>query len=252
MTRRLDQWLASLGYASRREAAAWCRAGRVTRADGSPLERPDAKIAAEDLRIDGQPLDHPDGVFVVLHKPVGYVCSHDAGEGPTVYDLLPPRWRARQPAPATIGRLDKDTSGVIVVTDLGQWIHRLSSPKHHVAKCYLATLDRPADAAMVGLFASGTLVLRGESAPCLPARLEPGGGATARVVLTEGRYHQVRRMFAACGRHVLALHREAFGPYRADDLAPGQWREAAPPGHGGAAMPAVPPTTSVSPHILPP
>jgi 16S rRNA pseudouridine516 synthase len=229
MTRRLDQWLSTLGYASRREAVSWCRSGRVTRAGGGVIDRPDAKVAAGDVRVDGQPLDHPDGIFIVLHKPTGYVCSHDEGEGPTVYDLLPPRWRGRNPVPATIGRLDKDTSGVILVTDSGTWIHKLASPKHHVEKSYLATLDQPADAALADLFASGTLVLRGESTPCRPARLEPADGNKVRVSLTEGRYHQVRRMFAACGRQVVALHRESFGPYRADGLAPGEWSEAEPP-----------------------
>ena len=230
MIRRLDQWMSSLGYCSRREAAAWCRAGRVRRADGSLLDKPEIKVAAADVRIDGQPLDHPEGLFLLLHKPRGCVCSHDEGEGPSVYDLLPPRWRARNPAPATIGRLDKETSGAILLTDIGSWIHKLASPKHHVEKCYLATLDQPAEPGMVALFASGALVLRGESAPCQPARLEILDGTAARVVLTEGKYHQVRRMFAACGRHVTALHRESFGEYRADDLAPGQWRNVAPPG----------------------
>ena len=226
---RLDKLLSSLGYASRRDVAAICKAGRVRDRAGVPLTRPETRVEPADLLLDGKEMDHPHGIFVVLHKPVGYTCSHDRSEGPLIYDLLPPRWFARNPIPASIGRLDKDTSGVLVVTDQGDWLHRLSSPKHHVDKVYLATLDTTPTPAAIEAFASGTLTLAGESTPCLPARLEITGPLGARVTLTEGRYHQVRRMFAACGHHVVALHRESFGPYRADDLAPGQWRDTPTP-----------------------
>jgi 16S rRNA pseudouridine516 synthase len=233
--RRIDQLLASLGYGSRREVAGWCRDGRITGADGTRVDRPEAKATPDALRFDGQPLDHPEGIFVALHKPLGCVCSHDEGEGPLVYDLLPARWRQRNPVPTTVGRLDKETSGLLLVTDRGQWVHRLTSPKHHVEKVYLATTADPVDPALVGHFASGTLLLRGDGLPCLPARLEITGPHAARVVLTEGRYHQVRRMFAACGNRVLALHRESFGPYRLDGLAPGAWRDV--PAPDGRAYP---------------
>jgi 16S rRNA pseudouridine516 synthase len=225
MPKRIDQLLSALGYASRREVAAWCAAGRVTDAAGRPLARPDARVEAAALRVDGEPLDRPDGVFVLLHKPVGHTCSHDPAEAPLVYDLLPARWSRRNPVVASVGRLDKDSSGALLFTDDGALAHRLTAPKRHVEKTYLVETDRPLEPALAARFAAGDLVLRGETTPCQPAGFELVGGCRARVVLTEGRYHQVRRMFAACGWHVTALHREAFGPWRVDDLAPGQWRE---------------------------
>lgn len=222
--RRIDQWLANLGYCSRREARAWVADGRITVA-GTPARDAGAKAAATDLRVDGQPLDHPDGLLLLLHKPVGRVCSHDPREGPSVHDLLPERWRRRHPVVTTVGRLDKDTSGLLLLTDLSPLVHRLTSPRHKVPKVYRATLaaDLPADAGTV--FASGQLVLAGETDPCAPAELAVLGPREAEVTLTEGRYHQVRRMFAALGCEVVTLHRERFGPLALGDLAPGAWRE---------------------------
>lgn len=222
--RRIDQWLANLGYCSRREARAWVADGRITVA-GTPARDAGAKAAATDLRVDGQPLDHPDGLLLLLHKPVGRVCSHDPREGPSVHDLLPERWRRRHPVVTTVGRLDKDTSGLLLLTDLSPLVHRLTSPRHKVPKVYRATLaaDLPADAGTV--FASGQLVLAGETDPCAPAELAVLGPREAEVTMTEGRYHQVRRMFAALGCEVVTLHRERFGPLALGDLAPGAWRE---------------------------
>ena len=177
------------------------------------------------VRIDGEPVEAPHGLLVVLHKPAGVVCSHDeAREGPSVYGLLPARWVRRNPPLTTVGRLDKPTTGLLILTDLGALVHRWTSPRHKIVKRYEATLDRAADPAWVERFASGSLMLEGESKPCLPARLELPGGREAVVELTEGRYHQVRRMFAACGATVIALHRSRFGPFALDGLDPGQWR----------------------------
>lgn len=226
---RLDKLLSSLGYASRRDVAGLCKSGRVRDRAGNLLTRPETRVDPADVLLEGKELDHRDGIFIVLHKPVGYTCSHDASEGDLVYDLLPDRWWSRNPVPSSIGRLDKDTSGVLLITDHGQWIHRLASPKHHVEKIYLATLERPLDAATIEAFASGTLMLAEEKSPCLPAKVEADAAGVARVTMTEGRYHQVRRMFAACGNHVLALHREAFGPYGVADLAPGEWQDVPDP-----------------------
>jgi len=226
--RRLDQLLANLGYCSRREARAWLADGRAT-VRGLPADDPAAKPAPAEVRVDGEPLDHPDGLLLLLHKPVGLVCSHDAREGPAVYDLLPPRWRLRHPPVTSVGRLDKDTSGLLLLTDQTQLVHRLTSPKHQVPKVYLATLASapPPDlaAAWTTLFASGTLLLSGEAAPCAPATLRWRDARTAELTLTEGRYHQVRRMFAELGVEVVALHRERFGDLALDGLAPGHWRE---------------------------
>lgn len=222
--RRLDQLLANLGYCSRREARGWIDTGRVT-VRGVAADDPSAKADAIDVRVDGEPLDHPDGLLLLLHKPTGLVCSHDPREGQNVYDLLPPRWRARNPQVTSIGRLDKDTSGLLLLTDQTSLVHRLTSPKHKVPKTYLATVDRDLDPALIAVFASGTLMLDDEKDPCAPAELRLVDPRTAELTLTEGRYHQVRRMFASQGWTVLALHRPRFGDLTLGDLPTGQWRE---------------------------
>lgn len=224
--RRLDQLLANLGYCSRREARAWVAAGRVT-VRGKVADDFGAKVAVSDVLIDGQPPEHPDGLLLVLHKPTGLVCSHDAGEGPRVYDLLPPRWLARNPALTSVGRLDKDTTGLLLLTDQTALVHRLTSPKNKVEKIYRATVDRDLAPGLVELFAAGTLQLDGEKEPCAPAALKLLSPREAELTLTEGKYHQVRRMFAATGATVLTLHRAQFGPLTLGDLTPGQWRELA-------------------------
>jgi len=226
--RRVDQLLANLGYCSRREARAWVAAGRVT-VKGAVVDDFGQKADPADVRIDGAPPDHPDGLLLLLHKPAGLVCSHSVSEGPRVYDLLPPRWQRRNPPVTSIGRLDQDTSGVLLLTDQSMLVHRLTSPKHHVPKVYRATLDRdvaPADAAAItALFARGVLVLADETKPCLPADLLWRGPRQAELTLTEGRYRQVKRMFSSQGCMVVALHRERFGNLTLEDLPAGQWRE---------------------------
>jgi 16S rRNA pseudouridine516 synthase len=224
MSRRLDQLLANLGYCSRREARAWIDGGHVEIA-GRLADDPGEKTAPDLVRVDGEPLDHPDGLLLLMNKPLGVVCSHDAREGPSVYGLLSPRWQRRNPPVTTIGRLDKDTSGLLLLTDQSDLVHRLTSPKHKVPKIYRATLDADLPATLGQLFASGTLVLRGETEPCAPAELSVLGPREAELTLTEGRYHQVRRMFASQGCEVLTLHRVRFGHLELGDLAPGKWRE---------------------------
>lgn len=222
--RRLDQLLANLGYCSRREARDWVRAGRVT-VRGEAAEDFGQKVAPADVRVDGEPLDHPEGLLLLLHKPLGLVCSHEAREGPSVYSLLPERWQRRNPVVTSVGRLDKDTSGLLLLTDQSPLVHRLTSPKHKVPKVYHAHVDRDLSPELEPLFASGTLLLPGETEPCAPAELKIVAPREATLTLTEGRYHQVRRMFAAAGATVLTLHRERFGDLDLGSLAPGTWRE---------------------------
>ena len=222
--RRLDQLLANLGYCTRREARDWIDAGRVT-VRGEPATSVSQKAAATDVRIDGEPPDHPEGLLLLLHKPLGLVCSHEEREGPNVYSLLPERWRRRNPVVTSVGRLDKDTSGLLLLTDQSQLVHRLTSPKHKVPKVYRATVDRDITSEVGPHFAAGTLLLEGEKDPCAPAILSLVSPREADLTLTEGRYHQVRRMFSAGGRTVLALHRTHFGSLDLGELAPGQWRE---------------------------
>jgi 16S rRNA pseudouridine516 synthase len=221
---RLDQLLSSLGYCSRREARAWVAAGRLT-VRGQVADDFGAKADPAGVGVDGEPLDHPAGILLLLHKPVGLVCSHDGREGPDIYSLIPERWRQRHPPVTSIGRLDKDTSGLLLLTDQSPLVHRLTSPKHKVPKVYRATLDRDLAPGTADVFASGTLLLDGEDTPCAPATLKIISPREAELTLTEGRYHQVRRMFAATGATVLTLHRPRFGPLELGDLPPGQWRE---------------------------
>lgn len=220
--RRLDQLLSSLGYCSRREAVALVKSGRVKQND-IVLTKADQKVDPHAVTFDDEPLEAPDGLLAMLHKPVGYVCTHGDGEGPTIYELLPDQWLRRNPAVTSVGRLDKDTSGLLLVTDIGSLVHRFTSPKADVEKVYLAELDRELDPALVEVFARSDLMLRGEEKPCLPAKLELVSPKTARLTITEGRYHQVRRMFASQGWHVEALHRTRFGRHELRDLAAGQF-----------------------------
>ena len=222
--RRLDQLLANLGYCSRREARAWIQGGHVM-VRGVVSYDFGAKANNADVLVDGEPLDHPAGLLLLVHKPVGLVCSHDEREGPNIYSLLPKRWRERNPQVTSIGRLDKDTSGLILLTDQSELVHKLTSPKHKVPKIYRATLHADAPAGLTALFASGTLRLKDEKAPCAPAELKLLSPREAELTLTEGRYHQVRRMFASQGCEVLTLHRARFGHLELGDLAAGSWRE---------------------------
>lgn len=222
--RRLDQLLSNLGYCSRSEARRLIEDGRVT-VRGEFADGPSQKVRAEDVRIDDEPLDHPDGLLLLLNKPLGLVCSHDDREGPSIYSLLPPRWRQRNPVVTSIGRLDKETSGLLLLTDQSALVHRLTSPKHKVPKVYRATVDRDLSPDLIPLFAAGTLVLTGEKEPCAPATLAIVSPREALLTLIEGKYHQVRRMFAERGVSVLTLHRERFGDLTLADLPASQWRE---------------------------
>lgn len=227
---RLDRLLANLGYGSRREVTALVARGQVV-LDGRPLKDSGAKIGVtvdlpDRLIIAGQPVDPPAPLVLVMHKPLGVVCSHREA-GRSVYELLPARWRAREPGLSTIGRLDKETSGLLLITDDGAFLHRVISPRANIAKRYVATLARPLTGEEAAIFAAGTLLLEGETDPLAPAALEPLSATEARLTITEGRYHQVRRMFAAVGNHVETLHRDCIGALHLPaDLAPGAWRVA--------------------------
>jgi 16S rRNA pseudouridine516 synthase len=229
LMRRLDQLLSSLGYCSRREVVALVKAGRVKLGD-VVLTRADHRVDPHAISLDGEPLEAPDGLLAMLHKPVGYVCTHSDGEGPTIYELLPAQWLDRNPAVTSVGRLDKDTSGLLLVTDIGSLVHRYTSPKADVEKIYLAQVDRDLHAELVETFARGNLILRGEAKPCLPASLQIVSPRIARLTITEGRYHQVRRMFASQGYHVEKLHRESFGPHEMGELKEGEWQMLPVPG----------------------
>ena len=219
---KLVKLLANLGYGSRKEVAMMLRNGWVTRADGSTLG-PDDSAGHDDILIDDQPLDPAQGLVIMLNKPVGYTCS-TKDSGRLIYDLLPPRYRLRNPVLSSVGRLDRDTSGLLLMTDDGALLHRITSPKAHLPKVYEVALDGDLRGDEAAIFASGTLMLESETQPLAPARLEAVTPRQARVTLVEGRYHQVRRMFAAVGNHVQTLHRASMGGLDLGDLQPGAWR----------------------------
>jgi 16S rRNA pseudouridine516 synthase len=219
---KLVKLIANLGYGSRKDVQWMFREGRITDADGEVLYADD-KVEHAQIRLDGEPLDPPPGMVLMMHKPLGVTCSRKDG-GRVVYDLLPPRYRVRDPALSTVGRLDRDTSGLLLFTDDGALLHRIISPKSHVPKVYEATLANDLRGDEAATFASGTLLLESETTPLLPAELEVLEPRKARLTLHEGRYHQVRRMFAAVGNHVEALHRVSVGGLGLGDLPTGEWR----------------------------
>ncbi len=233
----LIKYLSNLGYGSRREVEQLFAHGRVTALDGSRAD-PTSALSHDQLRVDAVPLDPPPGSLLALHKPVGYVCSTSDPVHRVIYDLLPPRFRARTPIMASVGRLDHDTSGLLLLTDDGALNHRLTSPRQHVPKVYVATLHDALRGDERAQFLGGSLMLAGDPHPAIAQAFEalsehaeiPGRGARVRVVLNEGRYHQVRRMFAAAGHHVVALERVAIGGLTLADpplnaLSPGAWCE---------------------------
>ncbi|MBR5331555.1 MAG: rRNA pseudouridine synthase [Akkermansia sp.] len=225
---RVDALLSRFGYCSRREVAQWLKRGRVTR-NGVVVKSPNEKAEPHEVLVDGEPVEFPDGLYVALHKPLGCTCSHrEAGE--LVYDLLPEQWMRRNPAVNTVGRLDKETSGLLLLTDDGAFEHAQTSPKRHVPKVYAFTTSSPVPPEAVAQFASGEFLLQGERTPCLPAELELTSGCAGRLTLHEGRYHQVRRMLAAVGAPVETLERIEIGPLKLADLnlEPGEWVEIDP------------------------
>lgn len=225
---KLVKLIANLGYGSRKEITRMFREGRITDAAGEVLYADD-QVPHEVIRVDDEPLDPPAGLTLMMHKPLGTTCSRK-DPGRVVYDLLPPRFRSRSPALSTVGRLDRDTSGLLLFTDDGALLHRIISPRAAVAKVYEASLAQDLRGNEGELFASGTLMLEAETTPLAPAVFEPLGPRRARLAVTEGRYHQVRRMFAATGNRVETLERVAVGQLTLAGLEPGQWRSLMPEG----------------------
>lgn len=224
---RIDKLLSSMGYGSRADIARLARAGAIN-LDGARLTDAARRIPVTPdlpsrLMIDGEALDPLAGMVILMNKPLGVTCSHK-DNGPLVYGMLPDRWRLRQPVLSTVGRLDRQTSGLLLLTDDGDLLHRIISPRRHVRKTYRVTLARPLDGSESATFAAGDLMLRGETTPLAPAEMTVVSDTEVLLGITEGRYHQVRRMFAAIGNHVESLNREQLGGLSLpDDLAPGQW-----------------------------
>lgn len=219
---KLVKLLANLGYGSRKDVSMMLRNGWVTHVDGRELGAAAAASHSE-VRVDYEPLDPAQGMVLMLHKPVGYTCS-TKDTGRLIYDLLPPRFRLRNPVLSSVGRLDRDTSGLLLMTDDGALLHTITSPKAALPKVYRAALASDLRGDEAQIFASGTLMLESETEALAPAGLLAITPRLAEITMVEGRYHQVRRMFAAVGNHVESLHRVSIGGLGLGDLAPGEWR----------------------------
>lgn len=220
---RLAQILFSQGFGTRRECAALILAGRVAIA-GTAIDDPDADVPTDGLvfEVEGRPWPYHARALLVLHKPAGYECSTKPRHHPSVLSLLPVPLRTRGVQP--VGRLDEDTTGLLLLTDDGTLIHRWTSPKRHLPKVYEVTTKHPVDDALVARLRDG-VVLDDDPTPVRAAACEATGECALRLTLTEGRYHQVKRMVAAAGNRVAALHRSGFGSFvLPQDLAPGRWR----------------------------
>ena len=223
---RLDKVLAATGRWSRREVKQLVRQGQV-RVNGAAAASAEEKVEPETavITVGGEPVRLRKYTYVMLHKPAGVLTATEDKHQPTVMELLPESLRRRGLAP--VGRLDKDTEGLLLLTDDGELTHRLLSPKHHVDKVYYAQVDGVPDTTDAEAFAAGLLLEDGLQ--CLPAKLKPLGGDACLVTLREGKFHQVKRMLASRGKPVRYLKRLSMGPLQLEDtLLPGQCRELSP------------------------
>ncbi len=228
---QLQDILYTQGFGTRRVCAGLSQQGFVT-IDGAAVTDPGTDVpVADGLRftVQGTVWEYHDKAYVLLHKPAGTECSQKPSTWPSIYTLLPSPLRLRPNKGAVqgvqaIGRLDQDTTGLLLLTDDGQFIHRMGSPKHHVPKVYEVTVKHPLDDAQVQKLLAG-VVLDDDPKPVRAAACEAVGPLHLRLTLTEGKYHQVKRMVAAVGNRVEALHRSQIGALvLPPDLAPGQWR----------------------------
>jgi 16S rRNA pseudouridine516 synthase len=220
---RLDDLLFSQGFGTRRECAGLIAAGQV-RLAGDKITDPALDVTPKGLafEVSGQPWTCYQTALVLLHKPTGYECSQKPKHWPSVMLLLPAPLRQRGVQP--VGRLDQDTTGLLLLTDDGTLIHRLTSPKHHVPKVYEVSTARPVDELQVCRLREG-VVLADDPKPVRAEGCEITGEHALRLTLVQGKYHQVKRMVAAVGNHCEALHRSTFGALTlADGPASGQWR----------------------------
>ena len=220
--KRVDAHLSSLGYCSRSQATLFLKKNNVTVA-GKKVTDAKLKVYHTDLLVNGKELDS-EVMTLLMHKPAGYVCSHDDA-GKLIYTLLPERLQNRNPKLSTIGRLDVDTTGAILITDDGALNHKLTSPKSKAPKIYEVTLAEPLKGDEATTFATGELMLKGETKALLSAKMEVLSQTKVRLEIYEGKYHQVKRMFGAVGNRVITLHRVSFNGFGVEDLEAGEYKE---------------------------
>ena len=221
---RLDKYMAESAQCTRSESRELIRSGRVT-VNGAVCKRPDQQVSeVDDICLDGRSSTHQDFVYLMLNKPQGVVSASTDRHDTTVVDLVQAAYPRRELFPA--GRLDKTSTGFVLITDDGAFAHDILAPKRHVPKTYRVTLDTPLTAGMAAGFAAGVTLADGTKLSPAEVTALSDDGRTVRVVLHQGVYHQIKRMFGVYGAGVDALHREAIGGVVLDEaLAPGQWRE---------------------------
>lgn len=223
----LTKLLQSQGFGTRRECRALVMSGRVSLA-GEEILDPDVEVTVHDLifTVDGEDWRYREKAYVMLHKPSGYECSQKPKHYPSVLGLLPTQLRNR--GLQTVGRLDEDTTGLLLLTDDGQFLHVYTSPRKGIEKVYRATVKHPLSEEQLNALRTG-VVLHDDPEPVAAQSAVARDAHTLELTLTGGKYHQVKRMIAAAGNRVEALHRERMGAYSlSDDLAPGEWRYVAP------------------------
>ncbi len=220
---KLYRALQSQGFGSRKGCIARVRAGEVA-VNGMVCDDPEAEVdpAGLELTLDGVAWAYREKAYVQMHKPAGYECSHHPSHHPSVFSLLPPPLLQR--GVQCVGRLDQDTSGLLLFSDDGQFIHRMISPRKGIAKVYRAACAEPVTDAMLEALRTG-VELNDEPAPIAALACDRLDANTLRLTLAEGKYHQVKRMIAATGNRVETLHREAIGRHALPaDLPAGSWR----------------------------
>ncbi len=219
--KRLDAYFSKLGYCTRGDARKFMKMHEV-KIKNERVFNPSIKAIHSEITIDDEPLDS-ETLTILMNKPDGVVCSHD-DSGKLIYSLLPLRWQNRNPKLSTVGRLDRDTTGAILLTDDGILNHKLTSPKSNISKIYKVTLAHPLRGDETTIFRSGELILNGEDKPLLPAVLTIIDETTVLLEIVEGKYHQVKRMFGAVANRVVTLHRVSFDSFSVEDLLSGEYK----------------------------
>ncbi len=227
---RLDRLLSNLGYGSRNQIGKAVRLGAFE-LDGEIVSNASAKIDTtknlhERAKFDDEPLDPLSPIYLILHKPVGYVCGHSDKDGPTIFKFLPPRFRNRNPKLSIAGRLDKDSTGLVFMTDDGDFLHKITHPKTHLPKTYEVEVRDNFNGEEEKLFGSGEFMIDGEDKSLKPVQFKKTGDKSCEMVLTEGRYHQIKKMFEKLNNEVTKLYRIQIGEFQVNDLKEGEWRYA--------------------------
>lgn len=223
---RLDGFISRATGASRREAQLYIKEGRVA-VDGEISRDATTKVDNRKVTLDDQHIILPLPVYLMLHKPAGYLCANTDGQHPTVLDLISTQQHPTEPL-QIVGRLDLDTTGLLLLTTDGSWNHRITAPNSRCTKVYCAELAEPITADAITTLEKGVM-LHSETKPTLPCQIVSSSPQRVTITLQEGRYHQVKRMFAAMGNRVVSLHRTQIGELKIDpQLSPGEFRHLTP------------------------